>query len=187
MKVYSLLCLLLLFACAPQPQFAPESQAVPQQVGPPPVPVIQHEAPPMPAVTAQEEVGLGPVEFVIHPYTVGNKPAASVRPGTPLVAEVFVKKNSPGSPPVTEAESASTEGATILITEVGPKGDVQLYGTPNIPDILASNILRFDPSTKSWWNDKFVASADINEKIGYVIFIKYKKDVRVLKYNINVR
>jgi len=176
MKYLLVLCLIFLVACAQQ--YAPQAraqQAPPQYVPPAPEPVSQGS--PEKAVA-----GLGASQFTIHPYLVGNKDAASVRPGTPLVGKLMLKKALPGSPPI-------TGDVTIFITAVYPTGDYELFGTDDIPNILPSNVLRFDhgPDVQAWTNDKFVANADINTQIRYIVFVKYHNDARYLQHTINVR
>ncbi len=139
---------------------------------------------------AEKEAGLGSVKFSLHPYTVGTPEAQSVRPSTPLVAKLEIKKSTGHSPLITDEETASDDGVTILVTEVGPEGDVQMYATSNVQgNILPSNKFMFnhDPNVQAWTNDKFVANSNINTQINYVILVKYKRDSKVLRYTLNVR
>ncbi len=199
MKCLALICLILLAACA-QPQYAPQptyppAQYPPAQYPPQYVPPTQ-QAPPaiVPPVAAPPQAvsdeGLGRVQFSLHPYSIGTPEAGSVRPGTPLVAKVIVAKKATGNPPITEEETAGHDGATILVTEIGPKGDIQMYGTSNVEsNILPSNRFYFDPTPgiQAWTNDKFVANSNVNTRIKYVILVKYKGDSRELTYTLNVR
>jgi len=179
--LFAVFCLLLLAACA-RPQYAqqPVYQAPPPQYVPPAYP---QQAPPqaLPPVEVQKEK-LGATRFTTHPYLVGNQEAASVRPGTPVVGKLIVSKALPNNPPV-------TEDVTIFITVIYPTGDHEFFGTADIPNIIPSNIIMFDhsPGVQAWTNDKFVANADVNTKIKYVVFIKYHDDARYLLHTINVR
>lgn len=137
-----------------------------------------------------EKEGLGSVQFSLHPYTVNTPEARNVKPGTPMVAKIQTKKKAAHSPPITEEETSSTDGITILVTEVGPEGDVQLYATNNVQgNVMPSNKFAFDfnPDVQAWTNDKFVANANVNTQITYVVLIKYKEDSKVLTYTLNVR
>lgn len=139
---------------------------------------------------AEEEAGLGSVKFSLHPYTVGTPEAGSVRPGTPLVAKLEIKKATGHSPIITEEETASQEGVTIFVTEVGPEGDVQMYATGNVQgNVLPSNKFMFDhgENIQAWTNDKFNANSNINTQINYIILVKYKSDAKMLRYTLNVR
>jgi hypothetical protein len=188
----ALFCLLFLAACAPQyappqqypppqypPQYMPPQQIPPQQMPPqlpqqmPPV----YEQPPM-----EPEAKLGATKFTIHPYTVGNREAASARPGTPLVGKLIVSKALPHNPPV-------TDDVTIFITVVYPDGKTEVFGTDNVPNVPQLNILRYDPSpdVQAWTNDKFIASAEIDTDIDYVVFVNYHGDNRYIIHRINVR
>ena len=198
MKCLALICLILLAACA-QPQYAPQPNYPPAQYYPPQYVPPTQQAPPVtaPTVAAQQtapqaasDEGLGRVQFSLHPYSIGTPQAANARPGTPMVAKLIIDKKATGSPPITEEETAGHDGVTILITEIGPKGDIQMYGTNNVEsNILPSNRFYFDPTpgTQAWTNDKFVANSGVNTRIKYVILVKYKGDSRELTYTLNVR
>lgn len=137
-----------------------------------------------------EKDGLGSVQFSLHPYTIGTAEARNVKPGTPMVAKIQAKKAGAHSPPITEEETSSTDGITILVTEAGPEGDIQLYATSNVEgNIMPSNKLAYDfnPDVQAWTNDKFVANSNVNTQINYVILVKYKEDTKVLRYTLNVR
>ncbi len=174
MKYLSVLCLIFLVACAQQSAPAAQPQYAP--------PAQQYVPPPSEPQTQKAVAGLGASQFTIHPYLVGNRDAASVRPGTPLVGKLLLNKKLPGGPPI-------TGDVTIFITVVYPTGDYELFGTDDIPNILPSNVLRFDhgPDVQAWTNDKFVANADINTQIRYIVFVKYHNDARYLQHTINVR
>ena len=190
--VYALFCLLLLAACAPQyapqpaplqyppPQYVPPPQ--PQGYAPPSYPQPMPQAVPPVQVTPSGQAGLGSTQFTTHPYTVGNREATSMRPGTPIVGKLVLKKDLTNSPPI-------TEDVTVFITVVYPDGSYELFGTADVPKILPSNVLQFDhsPDVQAWTNDKFVARAEINTNIDYIVFIKYHKDARYLLHTINVR
>ncbi|MCX6708274.1 MAG: hypothetical protein NTW67_01310 [Candidatus Woesearchaeota archaeon] len=133
---------------------------------------------------ASEDAGLGRVEFNIHAYTIGTPETASVRPGTPLFGKLVIDKATTGSPPITEEETTGHDGVTILVTEVGPKGDIQLYGTNNVKgNILPSNRFMYDPTpgVEAWTNNAFVANSDVNTVINYVVLVKYKDETRLLQ------
>lgn len=178
MKYLYALFFLILVACA-QPQYAPQPVYQPSQyVAPPQVAT----APQVMPQQAEPKVGLGASRFTTHPYLVGNVEAASVRPGTPIVGKLVISKALANNPPI-------TEDVTIFITVIYPTGDHELFGTADVPGIIPSNIIMFDhsPNVQAWTNDKFVANADINTKIKYIVFIKYHDDSRYLLHTINVR
>ncbi|VVB81450.1 Uncharacterised protein [uncultured archaeon] len=133
---------------------------------------------------ASSEAGLGRVEFSLHAYTVGTPETASVRPGTPLFGKLVIAKATGGSPPITEEETSGHDGVTILVTEVGPEGDIRLYGTENLKgNILPSNKFMYDPTpgVEAWTNNAFVANSKVNTVINYVVLVKYKDETRVLE------
>ena len=173
----ALLCVLLLVACAPR--YAPPPQPI-YQAPPPQAPPAYVEPPAAPP--QMEKPKLGAVSFTTRPYTVGNREATSMRPGTPYVGKLVLSKALPNNPPV-------TEDVTIFITVIYPTGDHELFGTADVPGIVPSNIMMFDhsPDVQAWTNDKFIANADINTKIKLMISVKYYDDSRQLLHTINVR
>lgn len=196
MKYLALIFLVLLVACA-QPQYAPQPTYPPAQYPPaqyPPQYIPPQQAPPaavpQTAPAAPSDEGLGRVQFSLHPYTIGTPQAASARPGTPMVAKLIIDRKATGNPPITEEETDAHDGVTILVTEIGPMGDIQMYGTSNVEsNIIPSNRFTYDPTPgiEAWTNDKFVANSGINTRIKYVILVKYKGDSRELTYTLNVR
>lgn len=130
---------------------------------------------------AVSDGNLGRVQFTLHPYLIGNKPAASVRPNTPLVGRLLLSKDEVGSPPI-------ADDVSFLITVVYPNGDTGLYGY-GVEGILPSNVFAFDPSEQAWVNEKFVANAEVKTKIGYVVSVYYKGKTKVMTpvQQINVR
>ncbi len=172
MKYFVLFCLLLV-ACA-QPQPAPVREVVPApEIVVVPAPVAAPAAP---------KAELGPVQFTIHPYLLGNREAGSVRPGTPLVAKVDLRKKGAGSPPATNNDDVS-----ILVTVVYPTGFTEVYGTPDVEGVIPSNIFIYDINAKAWVNDKFIANADINTQIRYTISVRVGDDTKVFPFTLNVR
>jgi len=131
------------------------------------------------ASLAEVDGGLGSTSFTLHPYTIGNREATSVRPGIPLVAKLVLRKKTINAP--------ITQGVTAFLVVIGPSGIYELYGTADIPNVLPSNVLGYDPAEQAWTNDKLVAGADVNEQLRYVVFIKYGDESRYIGQTLNVR
>jgi len=133
------------------------------------------------ASLSEVDGGLGSTSLTIHPYTIGNREATSVRPGIPLVAKLVLRKKTINAP--------ITQDVSALLVVIGPSGIYELYGTSNIPGIMASNVLGYDPSpdVQAWTNDKLIAGADVNEQLRYVVFIQYGDEARYIGLNLNVR
>lgn len=126
------------------------------------------------------ESGLGAAQFAIHPFTIDNKAAGTARPGTPLVGTLTLRKRVSGSPPI-------TEGATIYLAVIYPTGRYELYGTEDVPDILPSNVIRYDMTEEVWTTDKLVAGAEINSMINYLLFIRYEGESRHIEHTLKVK
>jgi len=130
---------------------------------------------------AVSDSGLGRIQFTLHPYLIGNKPSASVRPNTPLVGRLLLSKAEVGNP-------AIADDVSFLITVIYPNGDTELYGY-GVEGILPSNTFAFDPNEQAWVNEKFVARGEVKTKISYVVSVYYKGKAKVVTpvQQINVR
>lgn len=138
---------------------------------------------------AESDEGLGSTSITVHPYTVSTPEASNVRPSSPIVLKVNVKKDAAHSPPITEEETAGHDGVTIFVTESNSAGDIQLYATSNVEgNIPPSNIIRYDasPDVRAWTVNAY-ANSGVNTQINYVILVKYKDDTKVLRKTLNVR
>ena len=138
---------------------------------------------------AEEKSGLGSVDVTVHPFIVSAPPASSVRPGQDVVLKIKAKKNAANSPMITEEETASNEGVTILVTESNSAGDIQLYATSNVEgNILPSSVIRFDANPDVYaWTVNANANSGMNTQINYVVLIKYKDGTKIVRKTINVR
>lgn len=127
------------------------------------------------------EGGLGRIQFTLHPYLVGNKPSASVRPNTPLVGRLLLSKAGVGNPVI-------ASDVSFLITVIYPNGETELYGY-GVEGVLPSNVFAFDPNEQAWINEKFVARGEIKTKISYVVSVYYDGKTKVVTpiQQINVR
>jgi len=134
-----------------------------------------------PTGAAVSDGGLGRIQFTLHPYLIGNKPSASVRPNTPLVGRLLLSRAEVGSP-------AIANDVSFLITVIYPNGETELYGY-GVEGILPSNVFAFDPNEQAWVNDKFVARGEIKTKISYVVSVYYKGKTKVVTpiQQLNVR
>jgi len=130
---------------------------------------------------AVSDGGLGRIQFTLHPYLIGNKPSASVRPNTPMVGRLLLSKAEVNNP-------AIADDVSFLITVIYPNGDTELYGH-GVEGILPSNEFLFDPNEQAWINEKFVARGEIKTKISYVVSVYYKGKAKVVTpvQQINVR
>ena len=130
------------------------------------------------------------LKFTKNPFRMIKALAKAIRAYKLHYKELIINKKATGNPPITEEETDAHDGVTILVTEIGPMGDIQMYGTSNVEsNIIPSNRFMYDPTPgiEAWTNDKFVANSGINTRIKYVILVKFKGDTRELTYTLNVR
>jgi len=179
--------ILLLTACQMQePRMVPPQQSYQQQNNLPPVPaVLQEQILAQPAVVPQiapkpDIPELGAVDLSIHAYGA-QETGGSARLNTPLEYRINIAQSRASSPPLTSAYSP-----TIFLAVIKSDGQVELYGTPDVPGILPSNYFVYDAKKERWVNDKGLSQSEVGMQ-RYVGIVHWNGKTKQLEETVNVR
>lgn len=185
-KLFAILAVLFLFACqAPEPRMVPPQQSYQQQNSPPVPAVLQEQIRAQPAVVPQvapkpDIPELGAVDLSIHAYGA-QETGGSARMNTPLEYRINIAQARASSPPLTSVYSP-----TIFLAVIKSDGQVELFGTPDIPGILPSNQFMYDATKERWVNDKGLAQGEIGMQ-RYVGIVHWNGKTKQLEETVNVR
>ena len=172
MRKTAIIMLILLAACSTYEPRVYEQQAPPspQQYTPNVCPAV---------VAAGTPVELGPVQLKTYAY--GAQETVSPKPGTPLEYRIKVAQQASGNPPLTNAFDP-----TIILMEIYNDGTYTLFGTQNVPNIIPSNVIMYDPTTETWISNRGLAQGAIATQ-RLVVYVVYNGKTKVIQQALNVR
>lgn len=129
----------------------------------------------------QEMPKLGAVGLDIFAFGARDV-GGSTNPNTPLEYRVQISQAAAHSPPITNAYNP-----TILLIVIYNDGSFELYGTEDVPNVLASNRFTYDPSLKRWVNGKGMAQGNVKGVQNFVGLVSLNGDTKMIQKTINVR
>lgn len=122
---------------------------------------------------------LGPSYFKIYAY--GAKEAKSALPNTPLEYRVYVTEKKAGNPPLEPSSEL-----TIMLTSIKSDGSMEIYGTPNVPQVHPNNFLRYDKTEGAWTTQRGLAQNDIGPQ-RFIVLVNHKGYNKLIRETLNVR
>ncbi|MBI4146668.1 hypothetical protein HY489_05020 [Candidatus Woesearchaeota archaeon] len=179
-RIIAIVALLILIACQPQ---APQVEPTPQSRAQPPAWLLTGYATPAvePQIADKPPIPeLGSVALNIYAYGAKDV-GGSVNAGTPLDYRINVAQATAGSPPLTNAYAP-----TILLTVIYSDGRYELYGTEDVPKVLASNKIMYDPNLGRWVTEKGLSQGQIGIQ-NFVLLVNWNGKTKVVEESVKVR